>query len=468
MHIAPLNIGTIHLIGIGGIGMSGIAEILHSLGHTVQGSDAVDSANIQRLKNKGITVFVGHDESHIEGVSLVVPSSAVEGDNPEITAARRKHIPIIPRSEMLGELMRFKPAVAIAGTHGKTTTTSLVATLLSAGDLDPTVINGGIINSLNTNARIGKGDWMVVEADESDGTFIKIPATISIVTNIEPEHTDYYGSFEELKKSFLQFVKQIPFHGFSVLCYDHQEVRNLLPHITDRRFITYGFNDAAQCRATHVRYSKEAMVFDVVFDDGVERHEFKDLSLPMRGDHNILNALAAISVALKMSVKEATIREALGSFAGVKRRFTAVGTYKGMTIIDDYAHHPTEIRVVLEAAKKITDKPVIVVLQPHRFSRLKNLFDDFAISVSKADHVFILPVYGAGEKSIIGLDHLALQQAASLHTKSPIEAVENEEELAQKLAPLCEEGGYILCMGAGSITKIAHDLEEALQKVSPE
>lgn len=469
MRIAPLSIGTIHLIGIGGIGMSGIAEILHSLGHKVQGSDTTDNANVQRLRSKGISVFIGHDESHVEGVSLVVPSSAVGADNSEVIAARKKNIPVIPRSEMLAEIMRFKPAVAIAGTHGKTTTTSLVATLLSAGKLDPTIINGGIINSLNTNAQIGKGDWMVVEADESDGTFIKIPATIVIVTNIEPEHLDYYGgSFEEVKKSFLQFVRQIPFYGFSVLCYDHAEVRNLLPHITDRRFITYGFHEEAQCRASNVRYSKEALTFDVVFDDGIEHHEFKDMVLPMRGDHNILNALAAISVALKMKIPETIIRGALESFAGVKRRFTPVGTYKGMTIIDDYAHHPTEVRVVINAAKKITDKPVIAVLQPHRFSRLKNLFDEFAACLSEADYIMILPVYAAGEKSIIGLDNFALAKATATHTQSPVIPVENEEDLAQKIAPLCQEGGYILCMGAGSITKIAHDLEEALKKVSPE
>jgi UDP-N-acetylmuramate--alanine ligase len=466
MRIAPLKIGTIHLIGIGGIGMSGIAEILHSLGHKVQGSDAADSANVERLRAKGISVFIGHDESHVDGVSLVVPSSAVEGSNPEVIAARRNNIPIIPRSEMLGELMRFKPAVAVAGTHGKTTTTSLVAALLSAGDLDPTVINGGIINSLNTNARIGKGDWMVVEADESDGTFIKIPATIAIVTNIEPEHTDYYGSFDVLRKSFLQFIKQMPFYGFSVLCYDHPEIQNLLPHITDRRFITYGFHEEAQCRATNVRYSKEVLIFDIDFDDGAEQHTFKEVKLPMRGDHNILNALAAICVALKMGIGEGTIREALESFSGVKRRFTPVGTYKGMTIIDDYAHHPTEIRAVITAAKKITDKPVIAVVQPHRFSRLKNLFDDFAASMADADHVFILPVHAAGEKSIIGVDHLALAKAASLHTALPAIAVENEEDLAQNLEPLCEEGGYVLCMGAGSITKTAHQLEGALQKVT--
>ncbi|MBM3610361.1 MAG: UDP-N-acetylmuramate--L-alanine ligase [Alphaproteobacteria bacterium] len=469
MRIAPLSIGTIHLIGIGGIGMSGIAEILHSLGHKVQGSDITDNANVQRLKAKGISVFVGHSECHIDGVSVVVPSSDIKADNIEIIAARKKDIPVIPRSEMLAELMRFKPAVAIAGTHGKTTTTSLVATLLSAGRLDPTIINGGIINSLNTNAQIGKGDWMVVEADESDGTFIKIPATIVIVTNIEPEHLDYYGgSFEEVKKSFLQFVKQIPFYGFSVLCLDHPEVRNLLPHITDRRFITYGFDAEAHCRASNVRYKKEALTFDVMFDDGTEQHAFKDIILPMRGDHNVLNSLAAISVALKMKVPERVIREGLQSFAGVKRRFTPVGTYKGATVIDDYAHHPTEVRVVINAAKKITDKRVVAVLQPHRFSRLKNLFDDFAACLSEADHVIILPVYGAGEKSIIGLDNFALAKAASAHTKSPVEAVENEEELAQKIALLCEEGGYILCMGAGSITKIAQDLEHRLKAIAPE
>ena len=466
MRITPLNIGTIHLIGIGGIGMSGIAEILHSMGHTVQGSDMSDNANVQRLRDKGVKVFVEHQPSNVDGASIVVPSSAVQSDNPEVVAARKQGIPVIPRSEMLAELMRFKPAVAIAGTHGKTTTTSLVATLLSAGDLDPTIINGGILNALKTNARVGDGNWMVVEADESDGTFVKVPSTIAVVTNIEPEHLDYYGSFEALKQAFEQFVKQIPFYGFSVLCYDHPEVRALLPRITERRFITYGFHEDAMCQATNIQYGKDGTSFDVLFDDGTESLTMKDILLPMHGDHNISNALAAITVALKLHVSEATIRTSLGSFEGVKRRFTRVGHYNGATIVDDYAHHPTEVTAVLKAARKATDKKVVAVLQPHRFSRLKSLFEEFSTCMQEADHVLILPVHAAGEKHIMGMDHIALAKAVASHTKVPVETVDNEQDLAKKLEPLCMDDTYVICMGAGSITKIAHDLEANLKEVA--
>lgn len=463
MRITPLNIGTIHLIGIGGIGMSGIAEILHSMGHTVQGSDLSDNANVQRLKEKGIQIFMGHEAHHIENASIVVPSSAVQSDNPEVMAARMKGIPVIPRSEMLGELMRFKPAVAIAGTHGKTTTTSLVSTLLTAGNLDPTIINGGILNAIKTNAHVGEGNWMVVEADESDGTFVKIPATVAVVTNIEPEHLDYYGSFDALKKAFLQFVKQIPFYGFSVLCSDHPEVRALLPHITDRRFITYGFQEQAMCRATNVTHGKGGVSFDVEYDDGTERHTFKGIKLPMHGDHNILNSLAALTVALKLHMDEKTIKSALENFAGVKRRFTTVGNYKGATIIDDYAHHPTEVEAVLKAARKATDKKVVAVLQPHRFSRLKSLFKEFSTCMKDADHIIILPVYAAGEKHIMGMDHIALGEAVREQTTALVEQVNDEKELAKALQPLCEDGTFVICMGAGSISKIAHDLQARLE-----
>ncbi len=465
MRIAPLNIGTIHLIGIGGIGMSGIAEILHSMGHHVQGSDQSEGSNIERLRAKGIKVFVGHIASNIKGATVVVPSSAVQADNPEILAARKEGIPVIPRSEMLAELMRFKPAVAISGTHGKTTTTSLVASLLTAGDLDPTIINGGIINSLNTNAQIGQGNWMVVEADESDGTFVKVPATIAVVTNIDPEHLEYYGSFDVLKKTFLQFVKQIPFYGFSVLCYDHPEVKKLIPYITDRRFITYGFNPEAMCYATHVDYGQNEMTFDVHFNDGTEQHLFKGVTLPLHGDHNILNALAAITVAIKLKIPEEKIKKGLASFAGVKRRFSKTGTYNGAIIIDDYAHHPTEIMAVLKAARRAAKNKVIAVLQPHRFGRLKNLFEEFAGCMTDADHIFILPVYGAGEAHILGVDHIALAKAVSAKTSIPVETVDDEHELAKKLKPFCEEGSMIMCMGAGSITKIAYGLEKLLKDI---
>ena len=463
MNIAPLNIGTIHLIGIGGIGMSGIAEILHSLGHVVQGSDMSDNANIKRLRDKGIKVFTQHEASNVEGSTLVVPSSAILGENPEIIAARKQGIPVIPRSEMLGELMRFKPAIAVAGTHGKTTTTSLVSTLLNAGGLDPTIINGGIINALKTNARVGKGEWMVVEADESDGTFVKVPSTVAIVTNIEPEHLDHYGSFEKLKEAFDQFVKQIPFYGFSVLCSDHPEVQKLLPHITERRFITYGFQEGAMCRAINVSHTPKGMQFDVSFDNGQEQHTLKDVLLPMHGDHNVLNALAAISVALKLSISEENIKKGLGDFCGVKRRFTHAGTYKGATIIDDYAHHPTEIGVVLKAAKKVASNKVVAVVQPDRFSRLQSLFEEFSECMNDADHIVILPVHAAGETPVMGIDHIALAQAVRSKTNATVETIETPEELAAHLEPLCQEGTYIICMGAGSITQIAHGLQKNLE-----
>lgn len=465
MNISPLKFGTIHLIGIGGIGMSGIAEILHSMGHTVQGSDMSENPNVQRLRDKGIKVFIGHKPENISNAAIIVPSSAVKADNPEVMEARRQDIPVIPRSEMLAELMRFKASVAVAGTHGKTTTTSLVAALLTEGNLDPTVINGGIINNLGTNAVVGNGNWMVVEADESDGTFVKVPCTIAVVTNIEPEHLDFYGSFDKLRKQFLQFVKQIPFYGFSVLCSDHPEIQKMIPKITERRYLTYGLKDNAAVQALNIRRSPEATKFDVHFKP--KKIHIKDISISLHGDHNILNTLAAIAIGVEMGLDQRTVKKSLSNFKGVKRRFTEAGSYNGAIIIDDYAHHPTEIKAVLKAAKGVASGKVIAVVQPHRYSRLESLFDEFARCYEDCDHIILLPVHSAGESSIIGIDHISLGKAIQVNYKKPLDICNSPEELTQRLHSLLKEGDFAICMGAGSITTIAHDLENKLKEMDP-
>ncbi len=459
MNISPLSIGTIHLIGIGGIGMSGIAEILHSLGHTVQGSDVGENNNTARLKKLGIPVFVGHSSNNLKGVSIVVPSSAVKASNPEMLAAKEMGIPVIPRSEMLAELMRFKATVSVAGTHGKTTTTSLVGTLLEAGNLDPTIINGGIINSLNTNAKIGDGNWMVVEADESDGTFIKLPSTVAIITNIDPEHMEHFGTFENLTRSFLQFAQQIPFYGFSVLCADHPVVRSLIPHITNRRHITYGIENEADCRATNIRALPTGTHFTVTH----KQKTLKDLHLPLHGTHNILNCLAAIVVALELNISEKTIHKALSEFQGVKRRFTQTGVVQGITIIDDYGHHPTEIAAVLKAARAVTKKNVIAVVQPHRFSRVKDLFPEFSQCFKDADQIIVAPIYAAGEAPIEGVTHKALEQAIKQNFKGPIYTIEAPSELPGLIHKIASPGDYVICLGAGTISDWANQLPANLE-----
>ena len=368
----PLDIGPIHFIGIGGIGMSGIADVLVSLGYNVQGSDLSENTNVQRLKKKGVQVFKGHQQSNIDGVSLVVISSAVGDENVELASARSRKIPVVRRAEMLAELTRLKWSIAVAGSHGKTTTTSLVGHIMDVAQLDPTVINGGIINSYGTNTRLGKSDWMVVEADESDGTFTRLPATAAIVTNLDPEHLDHYGSFDNIKKAFQRFVENVPFYGFGVLCIDHPEVQKIIAKIKDKRVITYGFSAQADIRATNLSFDIEGAKFDVSIASwltGDGEKQFKDLKLPMHGEHNVLNALAAVSVAVEMNIAQAHIRKGLSSFSGVKRRFTKVGSVNGYTIIDDYAHHPVEIEAVLKAARKIADQQkglIIAIKQPHR------------------------------------------------------------------------------------------------------
>src|SRR4051794_20384788 len=406
----PREIGPIHFVGIGGIGMSGIAEVLCNLGYTVQGSDASESANVNRLRDKGIRISIGHKPENLAGADVVVVSTAIKRDNPELLAARASRIPVVRRAEMLAELMRLKSCVAIAGTHGKTTTTSMVAALLDAGDLDPTVINGGIINAYGTNARLGAGEWMVVAADESDGTFLKLPADIAIVTNVDPEHLDHFKTFEAVQQAFRSFVENVPFYGFAVMCTDHPVVQELVGRIEDRRIITYGENPQADVRLAGLDHMDGRSRFSVVFRDraGTDVHAIAGLTLPMPGRHNALNATAAIAVARELGVGDDLIRQALASFGGVKRRFTRTGEWDGVTVIDDYGHHPVEIAAVLKAARESTKGQVIAVMQPHRYTRLASLFDDFSACFNDADTVIVAPVYPAGEQPIAGIDRDSL------------------------------------------------------------
>ena len=465
MNTLPLNIGTIHFVGIGGIGMSGIAEILHNLGYTVQGSDISDNANVQRLRDLGIRVFVGHQAANVEDAKVVVISTAVKPDNPEVVAARADMIPVVRRSEMLAELMRLKAAIAVGGTHGKTTTTSLVATMLDAAGLDPTVINGGIINSYGTNARLGDGDWMVVEADESDGTFVKVPSTISVVTNIDPEHLDHWKNFDQLREAFKNFVQNIPFYGFAVLCIDHPEVQALIGKVTDRRIFTFGFSPQADVRAVNVRTEIGQSTFDVVIRERVDSAErvIRDVRLPMVGDHNVSNSLAAITVALELGIPDDKIVSAFDGFTGVKRRFTKTGEVDGVTIIDDYGHHPVEIKAVLKAARKATENNVIAVVQPHRYSRLHDLFEEFCTCFNDADSVIVADVYEAGESPIEGASRDALVEGLRNRGHRHVSALEDPEALAGMIAKEAKPGDLVVCLGAGSISAWANALPAQLE-----
>lgn len=465
MNTLPLNIGTIHFVGIGGIGMSGIAEILNNLGYTVQGSDISDNANVQRLRNLGIKVFVGHKGENVVDAKVVVISTAVKPDNPEVIAARADMIPVVRRAEMLAELMRLKAAIAVGGTHGKTTTTSLVATMLDAAGLDPTVINGGIINSYGTNARLGDGDWMVVEADESDGTFVKVPSTISVVTNIDPEHLDHWKDFDQLREAFKNFVQNIPFYGFAVLCIDHPEVQALIGKVSDRRIFTFGFSPQADVRAVNVRTNIGDSVFDVVIRERVDSEErvIKDVRLPMVGDHNVSNSLAAITVALELGIPDEKIVSAFDGFTGVKRRFSKTGEVDGVTIIDDYGHHPVEIKAVLKAARQATKNNVIAVVQPHRYSRLHDLFEDFCTCFNDADNVIVANVFEAGETPIEGASRDALVEGLRNRGHRHVSALEGPEQLAEMIAEQAEAGDLVVCLGAGSISTWANALPTQLK-----
>jgi UDP-N-acetylmuramate--alanine ligase len=458
----PRDIGPIHFVGIGGIGMSGIAEVLSNLGYTVQGSDVADSANVKRLREQGIRIVVGHDARNVEGAQVLVVSTAIKPDNPELAAARAARLPVVRRAEMLAELMRLKSCIAIAGTHGKTTTTSLVAALVEG--FDPTVINGGIINAYGTNARLGAGDWMVVEADESDGTFLKLPADIAVVTNVDPEHLDHFRTFDAVKDAFKAFVENVPFYGFAVMCTDHPEVQALVGRITDRRIITYGENPQADARLVDLTHADGRSRFSVAFRDraGDTVQEIADLMLPMPGRHNALNATAAIAVARELAVADAQIRRALAGFGGVKRRFTRTGEWNGVTVFDDYGHHPVEIAAVLAAARESTRGQVIAIVQPHRYTRLASLFEPFCTCFNDADAVVVAHVYPAGESAIPGVDRDALVQGLRVRGHRQVIALDEPAQLASIVRALARPGDYVVLLGAGSITQWAYALPAEL------
>jgi UDP-N-acetylmuramate--alanine ligase len=460
----PRELGPIHFVGIGGIGMSGIAEVLLNLGYKVQGTDAAENANVRRLAEKGATIHVGHDAKWLGEAAVVVVSTAIKRDNPELVAAREKRLPVVRRAEMLAELMRLKQCVAIAGTHGKTTTTSLVATLLDAGGLDPTVINGGIINAYGTNARLGAGEWMVVEADESDGTFLKLPADVAIVTNIDPEHLDHFHTFDAIKEAFCDFVENLPFYGFAVLCLDHPTVQELVGKIEDRRVITYGENPQADVRLLDVNLEGGVSRFNVLLRDRKTSQAIyiDNLLLPMPGHHNALNATGAIAVASQLGLTPDQIRKALAGFGGVKRRFTRTGEWNGVAIFDDYAHHPVEIGAVMRAARASTNGQVIAVMQPHRYTRLQSLFDQFATCFNDADVVIVAEVYPAGEQKIDGVDRDALVAAIKAHGHRRAIALPAPEELPNVVREIAKPGDYVVCLGAGNITQWANALPEQL------
>jgi UDP-N-acetylmuramate--alanine ligase len=452
-----IDIGPVHFVGIGGIGMSGIAEVLVNLGYRVQGSDAADNANVQRLRARGVPIHIGHDAANLGDARVVVVSSAIKRDNPELKAARERLLAVVRRAEMLAELMRLKQAVAIAGTHGKTTTTSMVAALLDAGGFDPTVINGGIINAYGTNARMGASDWMVVEADESDGTFVKLPADVALVTNIDPEHLDHYGTFDKVREGFRQFVENVPFYGFAVMCIDHPVVQSMVGEIRDRRVITYGRNPQADVRLVDLEIKDGQSHFAVEIRDRIRMTHLRieGLTLPMPGEHNALNATAAIAVADQLKVPAEAIRKGLLGFSGVKRRFTRTGTVGGITVIDDYGHHPVEISAVLKAARQSTRRDVIAVVQPHRYSRLHDLFDQFATCFNDADTVIVAPVYAAGEQPIEGVTHEELVARIKARGHRDARVIDRPEALAPLIAARAEDGDYVVCLGAGNITQWA-------------
>ena len=463
----PFDIGTIHFIGIGGIGMSGIAEIMRNLGYRVQGSDAVENANVKRLRALGIPVALGHDAGNLGDAVVVVYSSAVKPGNAEFEAARKRKLPLVRRAEMLAEIMRLKSCVAVAGTNGKTTTTTLVAALFDAGGLDPTVVNGGIINAYGTNARLGAGEWVVVEADESDGTFLRLPATIAVVTNIDPDHLDFYGTFERMRAAFQRFVENVPFYGFAVLCLDHPEVQAMVGRIEDRRLITYGFNPQADVRATNVTCSQGAAQFDAsILDRRTGREMFlPQLSLPMPGEHNVQNALAAIAVAASLGIDPDRIREALARFGGVTRRFSRVGEWHGAAIIDDYAHNPFKIAAALKAARQAYSGPIVAIVQPHRYSRLRDTFEQFSTCLHDSDTAIVAPVYAAGEQPLPGFDRDSFADSLRAHGHRHVLIIDGPDDLPPLLADLAKPDGAIVFLGAGSITHWAAGLQSALSQM---
>jgi UDP-N-acetylmuramate--alanine ligase len=468
-NFSPLNVGLIHFVGIGGIGMSGIAEILHHLGYKIQGSDIADNANVKRLRNKGIPVSIGHKKENLGEAQVVVISSAVKKDNPEVLAARESFLPVVRRAEMLGELMRLKWSVGVGGTHGKTTTTSMVATLFDEAGLDPTVINGGIINAYGTNARLGSGEWMVVETDESDGSFTKLPATICIVTNMDPEHLDHYKNFDAVRKAYTTFVENIPFYGFAVLCVDHPEVQSIVAKVQDRRVITYGFSPQADVRAINIETCQTGSSFDVQFTcrKTDTSKTIKNFSIPVIGLHNIQNVLSALAIGWQLGFSDNVMLSALKKFEGVKRRFTKTGTASGITIIDDYAHHPTEISATLKAALQAKDegRKIIAVMQPHRYSRLHNLFKEFCTCFNDADYVFVADVYPAGEQPIDGATKESLVEGLRAHGHREAHVVNNPDDLPRLITSVAQSGDYIICLGAGSVSSWAYALPSEIESL---
>lgn len=468
---APLNVtgaklpfepGAIHFVGIGGIGMSGIAEVMLNLGYTVQGSDMRENPNVKRLRKLGAEIFIGQKAEQVHGAGAIVMSSAIKPDNVELVEARARSIPVVRRAEMLAELMRLKWAVAIAGTHGKTTTTTMMAALMEGGGLDPTVINGGIINAYGSNAKLGAGDWMVVEADESDGSFLKLLSTVAVVTNIDPEHMEHYGEFDTLRAAFDNFIENLPFYGFAVLCIDHPEVQALRARVTDRRVVTYGFNPQADVRAENLELEATGTRFDVVFRDKLgEETRWNNLFLPMAGRHNTQNMLSAIAVSKELGLTETQVRAGLDGFGGVKRRFTHVGDWNGVTIIDDYGHHPVEISAVLQAARQVSRGRVHAVVQPHRYSRLRDLFDDFCTCFNDADSVYVADVYAAGEAPIDGISGPDLARGLTGHGHKSAQPI-SKDTLASTLKETLEPGDLIVLLGAGDITYWAADLADEL------
>ena len=454
MRALPLGIGTIHFVGIGGIGMSGIAEVLHTLGYSVQGSDIADSANVRRLRESGIPVAVGHDPANIGTAQVVVTSTAVRRDNPEVLAARARLVPVVRRAEMLAELMRLRWAIAVGGTHGKTTTTSMVASVLEAAHMDPTVINGGIINAYGSNTRLGEGDWMVVEADESDGSFLRLPATIAVVTNMDAEHLDHWGSAEAMTAGYDQFVGNIPFYGFAVLCIDHPAVQQMIPRVSDRRVITYGFSPQADVRAERVMSDRMGATFDVTVTDRARNRNRKmgPFRLPMLGQHNVSNALAALAIGIEMEIDEATLKSAILAFKGVKRRFTKTGESGGITVIDDYGHHPVEIMAVLKAARQAGARDVIAVVQPHRYTRLQSLFAEFCTCMNDAGTVIVADVYAAGEAPIAGVTRDGLVDGLRANGHRSVVPLPGPEHLAEMIHAIAKAGDMVVCLGAGNIT----------------
>jgi UDP-N-acetylmuramate--alanine ligase len=463
------DIGTIHFIGIGGIGMSGIAEVMHNLGYTVQGSDVAEGYVIEGLRARGIKVMIGHDAANLGDAAVVVTSTAIKRGNPEVEAALEQRVPVVRRAEMLAELMRLKSTVAVAGTHGKTTTTSMIAALLDAGGVDPTVINGGIINSYGSNARLGASDWMVVEADESDGSFLRLDGTYAIVTNIDPEHLDHYGSFDAVKDAFVEFVENVPFYGAALLCLDHPEVQAIIPRVRDRRVVTYGFSAQADVRGVNVTPIPGGNRYEAIIRhrDGTTR-SIENIELPMPGRHNVQNSLAAIGVALELGVPDEVIRTGFAKFGGVKRRFTKVGELpvEGglVTVIDDYGHHPVEIRAVLSAAREGAGGRVIAVVQPHRYTRLHDLMAEFQTAFNDADIVYVAPVYAAGEQPIEGVDAAALVSGLKMRGHRAAQTIEGPDALAVELAQVVRAGDMVICLGAGDITKWAAGLADGIAK----